>query len=65
LKTAVRILRGRFAGREGWISGDLESRAARGITRALVHVDGELPDLFATSSLESATQLLLPIREPA
>jgi hypothetical protein len=64
LKTTVRILRGRLKGREGWISGNLEDRAARGITRAIVHVEGEEPELHATASLEVAEQLTFAL-EPS
>ena len=56
MKTTVRILRGRYRGREGWIAGTLEDRAASGVTKALVHVEGELPELLATSSLDEAAQ---------
>ena len=61
-KNPVLILRGRLRGREGWIAGTLEDRAARGITKAIVHVEGELPDLYVTSSLEEARQL--PLFDP-
>lgn len=61
MRTTVRILRGRLAGREGWISGTLEDRAARRITKALVHVEGQLPDLYATSSLAPTDQLALAL----
>jgi len=54
LKTAVRILRGRLKGREGWIAGTIEDRAARGVTKALVHIEGEMPELYATSSIQNA-----------
>lgn len=57
MKTVVRILRGRQAGREGFISGTLADRAARRVTRALVHIDGEEPELYATSSLAEDLQL--------
>ena len=58
LRTDVRILRGQHRGREGWISGTLEDRSLRGITKALVKFDdGTLPELMATSSLEAAAQL--------
>jgi hypothetical protein len=60
-KTPVRILRGRYRGREGRISGTLADRAARGVTRALVHIDGEEPELLETSSLEEARQLALDL----
>jgi hypothetical protein len=65
LRTTVRILRGQHRGREGWIAGDLASRAARGVTKALVHIDGVEPEFFATSSLEASEQLTfsLPVAD--
>jgi hypothetical protein len=47
LKTAVRIPRGRHASREGWISGTLTDRLARGITKAMVKFEDEEPELLA------------------
>ena len=64
MKTAVRILRGQHKGREGWISGTLEDRAARGITRAIVKGIPGGADLFATSSLEAVAQLDLDLPQP-
>ncbi|MCK1501517.1 hypothetical protein [Bradyrhizobium sp. 188] len=61
MKTPVRILRGRYRGREGWISGTLHDRASRGVTRAIVHIDGQEPEILETSSLEEARQLLLEL----
>jgi hypothetical protein len=62
LNTPVRILRGRHAGSEGWIAGTLADRAARLITKALVHIDGEEPELLATSSLLPVAQLTLDLQ---
>ena len=60
MRTSVRILRGQHRGREGWISGTLEDRSLRDVTKALVKFDdGTLPELLATSSLEELTQLWL------
>lgn len=56
MKTFVRVLRGRFSGQSGWISGDLDDRAARGVTRALVHLASDV-EMLATSSLAPAEQL--------
>lgn len=55
--TPVRILRGALRGREGWISGTLEDRAARGITKAIVKLEGAPAEMMALSSLEKITQL--------
>lgn len=60
-RTPVRILRGRYRGREGWIAGSLADRATRGVTKALVHIEGEEPELFETSSLAEARQLALAL----
>lgn len=57
--TPVRILRGRYRGREGWIAGTLADRAARGVTKAIVHIDGELPEILETASLAEVRQLAL------
>lgn len=51
MRTDVRILRGAHRGRQGWISGTLEDRAARGITKAIVKFDGAPAEVLATSSL--------------
>ena len=56
MKTLVRILRGRHRGREGWITGTIEDRRSRGITKALVHVEGEEPELLDLSSLQEQHQ---------
>jgi hypothetical protein len=65
LKTPVRILRGRYAGREGWISGTLEDRARRGITKAIVKFADAPAELLATSGLEESLQLALPYTDEA
>lgn len=51
MREAVTVLRGRYRGRQGWISGTLQDRAAHGVTKALVHIEGAEPELLATSSL--------------
>ena len=59
MKTLVRILRGRHRGRDGWIAGGIEDRRSRGITKALVHIDGEQPELLDLSSLQEQRQGVL------
>lgn len=56
MKTTVRVLRGRHRGRTGWISGDLESRCARGITKAIVKLSDDV-ELLETANLEAVAQL--------
>lgn len=60
------MLRGPLRGRAGWIAGDIESRTARGITKALVHA-GDDVELLETKNLESEAQLplLLETKKPA
>lgn len=58
-KTPVRILRGRYRGREGWISGTLADRQSRGVTKAIVKIAGEDAELLDTSSLRELAQLEL------
>lgn len=53
----VRVLRGTCRGREGWISGTLEDRASRGVTKALVKFADTLPELLDTVNLAPITQL--------
>lgn len=60
VKTPVRILRGRYRGRTGRIAGDLESRAQRGITKAIVHIDDDVT-LLPTSMLAAIAQLELAL----
>jgi hypothetical protein len=55
-------LRGRHRGRIGWISGNFEERAARGVTKAIVKLDGDV-ELLAVSSIERVDQLNLPLFE--
>lgn len=62
MKTDVRILRGRYAGRQGWIAGSLEDRAARGITWAIVHAGADV-ELLKTSNLIADRQLALALPE--
>jgi hypothetical protein len=42
VKTYVRVTRGLLAGRTGWIAGNLEDRAARGITKAVIHAGADV-----------------------
>lgn len=68
-RTPVRILRGRYRGRQGWISGTLADRAARGITKAIVHVGADV-ELLSIENLQAVDQLDLfqtktpPARSP-
>lgn len=61
MKTEVRILRGKHRGRVGWISGMLEDRAARGITKAIVKFEDAPAELLVTASLEEVKQLGLAL----
>jgi hypothetical protein len=54
MRTDVRILRGRYRGRSGWIAGDLD-RLNPHVTRALVHVGGDVEPI-ALASLERDDQ---------
>ncbi len=54
MKTEIVILRGRWRGRRGWVHGCLAERRSRGVTKALVFVDGAPPELLALSSLAAA-----------
>lgn len=56
MKTTVRVLRGRHRGRSGWISGDLATRSARGVTKALVKLSDDV-ELLETANLEAVAQL--------
>src|SRR5579872_2866422 len=60
-RTIVHILRGRYRGRRGWVAGLLEDRTGRGLTKALVHIDGAEPELLAIASLAPADQAELPL----
>jgi hypothetical protein len=57
MRTDVVITRGQWRGRPGWISGSIEDRRSRGLTKALVHVDGEEPEIFSIESLKANDQL--------
>jgi len=62
-RTDVTILRGRYRGRAGWIAGNLEDRAARGITRAIVHAGADV-ELLLTANLRADDQPgLFPLHE--
>lgn len=65
MKTAVRILRGRHRGREGWISGTLDDRALRGITKAIVKFETAPAELLAVSSLAEDNQIALDLPQNA
>lgn len=56
MRTTVRIRRGRYGGRSGWIAGDLHN-LGRGITKALVHLDGDVVVLIELSRLEAELPL--------
>lgn len=43
----------------GWISGSVEDRRARGVTKVLVHVDGEDVELYELSSVDEERQAAL------
>lgn len=60
------MLRGPLCGRVGWIAGDLESRATRGITKALVHA-GDDVEMLEMKNLEAEAQLSLQLetKKPA
>lgn len=64
-RTDVRILRGRYRGRVGWIKGTLADRRARGIGKALVRIEGQAPELLALASMAEAAQLALPLGHQA
>lgn len=55
MRTEVRILRGPLLGRSGWIAGLLEDRAARGITKAIVHAGTDV-ELLETANLAREEQ---------
>ncbi len=61
MQTAVLVTRGPLKGRRGWISGDLESRANRGITKALIHADANV-ELVAIAALAVDAQLELGLQ---
>lgn len=56
MKTEVRVIRGALRGRAGWISGNLEDRARRGITKAIVHAGADV-ELLSIDNLEQNDQL--------
>ncbi|WKA31619.1 hypothetical protein [Bradyrhizobium roseum] len=61
MKTEIIVLRGALRGRAGWISGSLEDRARRGITKAIVHA-GDKVELLSTKNLQAnMQQSLFPI----
>ncbi len=57
MRTAVRILRGRYKAQEGWISGTLAERESAGIGKALVKGLPGPPEFYALSSLAEVKQL--------
>ncbi len=57
------MLRGPLRDREGWIAGNLEDRARRGVTKAIVHA-GDAVELLETANLEPALQLTLALPDP-
>src|SRR5205807_1638933 len=60
VRTAVVVLRGPLKDRRSWISGNLEDRVARGITKALCHA-GDDVELVATRLLAVDAQLELQL----
>jgi hypothetical protein len=58
MRTDIRVVRGPLRGRSGWISGSLEDRAARGITKAIVHAGADV-ELLETADLVRDRQLVL------
>jgi hypothetical protein len=56
VRTDVEIVRGPLRGRRGWISGNLEDRARRGITRAIVHAGADV-ELLSIENLQAVDQL--------
>ncbi len=56
------MLRGPLRGRTGWIAGTLPDRAARGITRAIVHAGPDV-ELLDTANLAPIAQLNLPLTD--
>lgn len=63
MRTEVRIVRGALRGRAGWISGSLEDRRARGITKAIVHAGAEV-EMLKTADLIADRQLALALDPP-
>lgn len=55
MRTDVDVIRGPLRGRRGWIAGDLEDRARRGITKAIVHAGADV-ELLATENLRAILQ---------
>lgn len=70
MRTDVEVIRGPLRGRRGWIAGNLEDRARRGITKALVHAGADV-ELLSIENLQTVDQLELfqtktpPARSPA
>ena len=52
MQTPVRVLRGRWRGRQGWISGTLADRGVRGATKAIVHLPEDV-ELLEVANLEA------------
>lgn len=55
MRTDIDVIRGPLRGRRGWISGDLEDRARRGITKAIVHC-GLQVELLSIEDLQAVDQ---------
>lgn len=58
MRTEIIVIRGALRGRAGWISGNLEDRTRRGITKAIVHA-GDDVELLSIDSLQANDQLAL------
>lgn len=56
MKTEIIVIRGALRGRPGWISGSLEDRARRGVTKAIVHAGAEV-ELLELANLAADRQL--------
>lgn len=58
MRTEIIVIRGALRGRAGWISGCLEDRARRGITKAIVHAGVDV-EVLSIENLRRNPQLRL------
>lgn len=58
MRTEVNVIRGPLRGRRGWIAGDLEDRARRGVTKAIVHAGVDV-EVLSIENLQMVDQLEL------
>ena len=63
MRTYVRVVRGPYSGRTGWIAGVLEDRSSEGITKSVVHF-ADICEPLLTADLELFLQLDLPLPAP-